>query len=158
MSVKCDYDLVPMHGHRKLILSLVVAIAAVATFGLAIRGSGDSSAEGGPSRSASSFDPDAYESGAKKLAEQAIEERDSVRPEVGCPEAVAGVKGTMFTCEALVRGDLVPVTFEVFSNVGDFVRVVDVGRSADEVAEYRWCGTHGDLEGRAACSEAYESR
>ncbi|HVX31696.1 MAG TPA: hypothetical protein VHA80_01030 [Solirubrobacterales bacterium] len=106
-----------------------------------------------------SFDPDEGESGAKKIVSEAVEARYDYLPEVACPESVRASKGVLFTCEALVRQtELIPVTLEVISHVGAFVRVASVGEPAAEVAEYRWCKAHDDLKGRAACSAAYTAR
>jgi hypothetical protein len=105
------------------------------------------------------FDPNEGGSGAKKLVSEAVETRYDYLPEVACPDSVRESKGTLFTCEALVpRAGLIPVTLEVVSHVGAFVRVASVGEPASEVAEYRWCKAHGDLKGRAACSAAYTAR
>ncbi|HJZ35749.1 MAG TPA: hypothetical protein VJ204_05695 [Solirubrobacterales bacterium] len=106
-----------------------------------------------------SFDPNAGQSGAKKLASEAVEARYNYLPEVARPESVREIKGALFTCEALVpQAGLIPVTLEVISHVGAFVQVASVGQPAAEVAEYRWCKAHGDLKGRAACSDAYMAR
>lgn len=103
------------------------------------------------------FDPDGFGSSAKDLVVAAVERHDNFHPEVACPTRVALSKGVLFTCEALVRGSLVPVDLEVISPLG-FLRVVDVGLSLPEYREYRWCKAHNALEGRASCSTAYESR
>lgn len=106
-----------------------------------------------------SFDPNESESGAKKIVSEAVETRYNYLPEVACPESVREAKGVLFTCEALVpQTGLIPVTLEVISHLGAFVRVASVGQPAAELAEYRWCKAHGDLKGRAACSTAYSAR
>lgn len=136
---------------------IMAALILVVGFHVVISTPQPGTAEG-TAASSPTFNPDAYLSGAKEVVVKAIEDQDSYQPEVGCPTEVEETKGTLFTCEALVRNRLVPVTLEVISNVGAFVRVLDTDMTASEAAEFEWCRSRGDLEGRAACSAAYEAR
>ena len=148
---------------RGLVAMAVVVLVAAFAYWLGSRSSGHGqhrrSAASRSVHTVPSFDPNGYESGAKKLVIEAIEARYNYLPEVGCPESVKEVKGILFTCEALVpEAGLIPVTLEVISHVGAFVRVASVGQPAAEVAEYRWCKARGYLKGRAVCSAAYRNR
>jgi hypothetical protein len=144
---------------RGLVAVAVVMLVAALAFWLGSRSSNHEEQAAKSARARPSFDPNTNESGAKKLVSEAIEARYKYLPEVGCPESVIEVKGALFTCEALVpQAGLIPVTLEVISHVGAFVQVASVGQPAAEVAEYRWCRAHGDLKGRAACSDAYLAR
>jgi hypothetical protein len=148
---------------RGLVAAAVVVLVAGFAYWLGSRSSSHGeqrlSAAAQSAHSRPRFDPNEGEGGAKKLVSEAIEARADYLPEVGCPESVREAKGVLFTCEALVQQTgLIPVTLEVISHVGTFVRVASVGQPAAEVAEYRWCKAHGDLKGRAACSAAYTAR
>lgn len=59
---------------------------------------------------------------AESLVSRAVNQAADYNPEVACPQTISGGVGSEFTCEANVRGSLVPVKLEIASPAG-FIRV-----------------------------------
>jgi hypothetical protein len=141
----------------KIALYLLFAIVVVGAGFAAAKITSRNGANPAMSSTVPTFNPNGFDSSAKKASVAAVEREYDFHPEVACPSQVIVAKGALFACEALVRGKLLPVDLEVVSRLG-FLRVVDAGLTLPEFREYRWCKTHKDLRGLAACSEAYEAR